>query len=105
MPNETIKLPRSILWLPNGAVGFKPRGSILTAVLICMLVSNNVLAKCSSECSFLLPSHETSATLGSGALIMPLPSRTWAANGTKNNQDTHACHFCVPHIGVECYFN
>lgn len=41
----------------------KPRGSILTAVLICMLVSNNVLVKCSSECSFLLPSHETSAAL------------------------------------------
>lgn len=33
----------------------EPRGSILTAVLICMLVSNNVLLKCSSECSFLLP--------------------------------------------------
>lgn len=41
----------------------EPRGSILTAVLICMLVSNNVLVKCSSECSFLLPSHETSAVL------------------------------------------
>lgn len=41
----------------------EPRGSILTAVLICMLVSNNVLVKCSSECSFLLPSHETSTVL------------------------------------------
>lgn len=41
----------------------EPRGSIVTAVLICMLVSNNVLVKCSSECSFLLPSHETSALL------------------------------------------
>lgn len=41
----------------------EPRGSILTAVLICMLVSNNVVVKCSSECSFLLPSHETSALL------------------------------------------
>ena len=40
-----------------------PRGSILTAVLICMLVSNNVLVKCSSECSFLLPNHDTSALL------------------------------------------
>lgn len=33
------------------------------AVLICMLVSNNVLLKCSSECSFLLPSHEISTAL------------------------------------------
>lgn len=41
----------------------EPKGSIPTAVLICMLVSNNVLVNSSSECSFLLPSHETSAVL------------------------------------------
>lgn len=41
----------------------EPTGSIPTAVLICMLVSNNVLVNSSSECSFLLPSHETSAVL------------------------------------------
>lgn len=63
MPNEAIKLARSAPWLPSGAVGFKPGGAAQTAALICMLVSNNVLAKCSSECSFLLPGHETSATL------------------------------------------
>lgn len=33
------------------------------AALICMLVSDNVLLKCSSECSFLLPSHEKSIEL------------------------------------------
>lgn len=44
----------------------EPRGSTVTAVLIRLLVSNNVLVKCSSECSFLLPSRETSALLEAG---------------------------------------
>lgn len=48
---------------PSGAVGWNPEARHLTAALICMLVSNNAAAKCSSECSFLLPSHETSAPL------------------------------------------
>lgn len=49
--------------LVYGYCWVKPRGSVPTAVLICMLVSNNVLLKCSSECSFLLPSHEISIAL------------------------------------------
>lgn len=60
----------------------EPRGSIVTAVLICMLVSNNVLVKCSSECSFLLPSHETSALLKAS-----LRSRYyWAEQGQQMEQ-------------------
>lgn len=50
-------------WATQWSYWVEPRGSIVTAVLICMLVSNNVLVKCSSECSFLLPSHETSTLL------------------------------------------
>lgn len=60
----------------------QPRGCILTAELICMLVSNNVLEKCSSECSFLLPSHETSALLQAS-----LRSRHyWAEQGQQTEQ-------------------
>lgn len=67
----------------------EPKGSIPAAVPICMLVSNNVLLKCSSECSFLLPSHETSALHEAGQS----GSRTRAATGTRSNQDSGASHF------------
>lgn len=102
MPNEAIKLARSVPRRPSGAVeASEPGGSAQTAALICMLVRNNVPAKCSSECSFLLPGHETSATLGKQHLrSRHYRRRTRAANGTttgkkknklKNNQDTRAC--------------
>lgn len=60
-PNNKASIANSVATQRSSWV--EPWGSTLLAVLICMLVSNNVLLKCSSECSFLLPSHETSALL------------------------------------------
>lgn len=54
-----IKPVLSTLWLLLG----QTQRLCTNGILICMLVSNNVLLKCSSECSFLLPSHEISIAL------------------------------------------
>lgn len=73
----------------------KPRASILTAALICKLGSNNVLLKCSYECSFLL-------LYSMQASYHAITAQNRPANGAKSNQDTHACHFSTAPIGVVC---
>lgn len=105
-PNNKASIANSVATQRSSWV--EPWGSTLLAVLICMLVSNNVLLKCSSECSFLLPSHETSALLEArlrSRHYREQQGRQTEPKKKKSNQGTHACHFCTAHIEMVYYFN